>query len=92
MSQRKRPVPPQNRPSRNTTSDAKSTVLHKLFGHAPHDPITPEDREDLDVIVAAVERGFRIAVRCRICGHWLSNPRSVSAFLGPRCASKAVGK
>ncbi|WP_407635608.1 DUF6011 domain-containing protein [Mycolicibacterium vanbaalenii] len=94
MTTRKRPAPPQNRPSPDTTNDndAKSTVLHRLFGHAPHEPLTREDREDLDVIVAAVERGFRIAVRCRVCGHWLSNPRSVKSFVGPRCAAKAVTK
>lgn len=91
MNPKKRPAPPQDRPSRNNiTSDAKSTVLYKLFGHAPHEPLTIEDREDLDVIVAAVERGFRVSVQCRVCGHWLSNPRSVKVFLGPRCAAKAV--
>lgn len=94
MTQRKRPAPRQgNRPSSITTDDAKSTVLHKIFGHAPHEPLTREDRADIDVIVAAVERGFRIAVRCQVCGHWLSNPRSVKAFMGARCAARqAVAK
>lgn len=63
-----------------------------MFGHAPHEPLTPEDRQDIDVIVAAVERGFRVAVQCQACGHWLSNPRSVKAFMGPRCAARAVGQ
>ena len=68
----------------------KSNALTRLYGHDRHEPMTAEDREDLAVIVAAVERGYRIAVRCRVCGHWLSNPMSVKAFVGPRCAAKAV--
>jgi primosomal protein N' len=87
-----RPAPPQDRPPRHNTDDTHSTVLSKLFGHAPHEPLTPEDREDLNAIVAAAERGFRVAVRCSACGHWLSNPRSVRAFLGPRCAARAVSE
>lgn len=90
MTKSRKPAPPQDRPSPNTTNDTQHTVLHRLFGHAPHEPLTLEDRDDIDVIVAAVERGFRIAVRCRVCGHWLSNPRSVKAFVGPRCAAKVV--
>ncbi len=91
MNQRKTPapLPQESRRSRNTTNDAKSTVLYKMFGHAPHEPLTPDDRQDLDVIIAAVERGFRVSVQCRVCGHWLSSPRSVKAFVGPRCAVKA---
>lgn len=86
-----RPVATRTAPHNTYTNDAKSTVLHKVFGHAPHEPLTAEDRRDLDVIVAAVERGFRISVQCRVCGHWLSHPHSVKAFMGPRCAAKVVG-
>lgn len=88
---RKRLAPCQeSQPSSTTTSDSEHTVLHRLFGHALHEPLTREDRADIDAIVACVERGFRVAVKCRVCGHWLSNPKSVKAFVGPRCAAKAV--
>lgn len=91
MSQRKRPAPPQNRPSPSATNGyAQSTALSRFYGHDRHEPLTREDREDLAVITAAAERGYRIAVRCRVCGHWLSNPASVKAFVGPRCSAKAV--
>lgn len=35
---------------------------------------------------------FRLAVRCDICGRWLTDGRSKRAHRGPRCASKAVSE
>lgn len=32
---------------------------------------------------------WRIAVRCKVCGSWLTDPRSVMAGIGPRCAASA---
>ncbi|WP_220096896.1 DUF6011 domain-containing protein [Mycolicibacterium boenickei] len=29
--------------------------------------------------------GWRIAVRCSVCGHWLTDPASVLAGVGPKC-------
>jgi hypothetical protein len=29
---------------------------------------------------------WRIAVRCKVCGQWLTDPLSVMAGVGPRCA------
>jgi len=29
---------------------------------------------------------WRIAVRCKVCGHWLTDPVSARAGIGPRCA------
>lgn len=34
---------------------------------------------------------WRIAVRCRACGSWLTDPRSVMAGIGPRCAQAEGG-
>jgi hypothetical protein len=79
--QRKRPAPPQDRPPRNTTSAYQFTA-------APHEPITAEDRADIDVLVAAAERGFRLATRCSACGQWLVSPASVRRHLGPVCARR----
>lgn len=33
---------------------------------------------------------WRIAVRCRRCGHWLTSPSSVMAGISPRCAAREV--
>lgn len=91
MSARKRPAPPQNRPSPNATNGySESTALTRFYGFDPHEPLTPEDREDLAVLTAAAERGYRIAVQCLDCGHWLSNPKSVRRHRGPHCHAKAV--
>lgn len=53
-----------------------------------HEPRDAEDRADDAVIDAARNRGFRIAVQCVRCKHWLTNPRSVEQHLGPHCRTK----
>ncbi|WP_099319530.1 DUF6011 domain-containing protein [Mycobacterium ostraviense] len=55
-----------------------------------HDPLSAEDRADLDVLIAAAERGYRLATRCLRCGQWLVAPSSVRRHLGPVCAAKAA--
>jgi hypothetical protein len=55
-----------------------------------HEPLTAEDRADIDVLVAAAERGFRLATRCTACGAWISNPISIRRHLGPVCAKRAA--
>ncbi|VEG42721.1 Uncharacterised protein [Mycolicibacterium flavescens] len=94
MSQtRKRPAPPQNRPSSNATRGYRqSTAEPILYGFDRLESLTADDRADLAVISAAAERGYRIAVQCRRCGAWVTNPKSVRRFLGPVCAAKAVNK
>jgi hypothetical protein len=87
MTTRKRPAPPQNRPSPNNTNRSEFT---RQLGLQRHEPLTADDRADLDAIIAVAERGFRIAVKCRICGHWLSNPKSVRQFAGPKCRKAAA--
>lgn len=86
MSRRKRPAPPQDRPSPNH----RYSNLSLLPGHQRHEPLDSEDRADLAVIEAAHKRGYRIAVQCIHCGHWLSSPNSVRLFAGPRCRAKAA--
>ena len=58
--------------------------------HDRHEPLTVEDRDDLDVLIAAAERGFRLSVQCLECHHWLTNPVSVRAHRGPRCRARAA--
>lgn len=55
-----------------------------------NEPLTADDRADFDVLIAAAERGFRLAVRCTRCGQWLVARKSVAAHIGPVCATKAV--
>lgn len=62
------------------------------WGRDPHEPLTPEDRADIDVLVAAAERGFRLATRCLRCNQWLVAPSSVRTHLGPVCRAKASGQ
>jgi hypothetical protein len=35
---------------------------------------------------------WRIAVRCKVCGSWLTDPLSVIAGIGPRCAQAVGGR
>lgn len=72
----------------NSTTPLVEASLTAHLGLQRHEPLTAEDRADIDVIVAAAERGFRLAVRCTACGHWISNPTSVRRHLGPRCAAR----
>jgi hypothetical protein len=83
MTQRKRPAPPQNRPSRNNPNGAAQFTAP--WGHDHHEPLTADDRADIDVLIAAAERGFRLATRCIRCGQWLVAPSSVRAHLRPVC-------
>lgn len=86
MKTRKEPPPPQKRLPRHNTNGNQFTAP---WPHDPHEPLTAEDRADIDVLVAAAERGFRLAVRCTRCGQWLVAPSSVRLNLGPVCRAKA---
>lgn len=47
-----------------------------------------EDRLDAQVLAAARDRGFRLAVRCYRCGQWVVAAQSVALHLGPTCRRK----
>ncbi|WP_308214557.1 DUF6011 domain-containing protein [Mycolicibacter arupensis] len=34
---------------------------------------------------------WRLAMRCRGCGRWLTDPRSVALGIGPSCATRETG-
>jgi len=87
MKTKKKPAPPQNRPSRNHSRTVEFIAYRRHDGYAAPDA---EDLDDAAVLAAAFERGYRIAVQCIDCGHWLTNPVSVAAFRGPRCRAKAA--
>jgi hypothetical protein len=90
MKTRKRPAPPRNgnRPSLNNPNTVEITAHRPQDGYAAP---SPEDRADLAVLAAAEALGYRIAIRCLDCGHWLSSPASVAAHRGPRCRARRGG-
>jgi len=47
------------------------------------------DRVDDSLWRAVFDGHFRIAVRCDVCGRWLTAGTSKRAFRGPSCATKA---
>jgi hypothetical protein len=73
-----------------STTPIADTDFTRLLGLQRHEPLTLEDRADLDLLVAAAERGFRLACRCTRCNQWLVAPSSVRAHLGPVCRAKAA--
>ena len=50
---------------------------------------TPEIVADMELVLAASARGFKIAVPCRSCGRWLVAKESVRHQLGPTCRDRA---
>jgi hypothetical protein len=44
-----------------------------------------EDVLEARLLTEARRYGFRLAVRCNDCGHWLVAAKSVAAHKGPRC-------
>jgi hypothetical protein len=81
---RKRPAPT-DRPLPNYTNNGKSNGRRRQDGYAAP---TAEDRREAAVLAQAAEMGYRLAVQCLDCGHWLSNPISVAFHRGPRCRAK----
>jgi hypothetical protein len=61
----------------------------RLLGLQRHEPLTTEDREDLDLLARAAERGFRLATRCTRCSQWLVAPSSIRRHMGAVCAARA---
>lgn len=86
MSPRKRPAPPQDRPSRNTTSTTDSSLYRRQDGYqAPE----VEDRAVARAIDLLREHGYGIAARCLDCQHPITSPASLARMRGPRCAARA---
>jgi hypothetical protein len=75
-------------PAPATTAQVDNAEFTVPWRQDPHEPLTPEDPADLDVLKAAFERGYRLAGRCLDCGHWITVESSLRRHLGPRCAAK----
>lgn len=86
--QRKRPAPPQNRPSRNHSPNASIVAANRAEdGYVPP---SPDERREQLLIAELRELGYTLSVRCVACGHPLVTSKSVARHLGPKCAAKAV--
>jgi hypothetical protein len=48
------------------------------------------DRIDASIWRALFDGHFRLAVKCDLCGRWLTAGASKRAHRGPRCRAKAV--
>lgn len=87
MTKSRKPVPPQDRPSPNITSATKSTATEVTeFDFDRH----IVDSVDESIWRAVYNGEFRLAVRCDVCGRWLTDGRSKRVHRGPRCAEKAA--
>jgi uncharacterized protein DUF6011 len=86
----KREGPQPTKPGAPSKTREGASDFTRLLGLQRHEPLTREDREDLDFLVAAAERGFRLATRCTRCNQWLVAHKSVALHLGPVCRTKAA--
>lgn len=86
-----------NRPSGGTRAASKSsaTDYHHSSGDYRHEVPTDDgksrERQLLDELHGL---GYRISVKCRVCGHPVVTATSVAAHIGPKCRAKlaeAVG-
>jgi len=50
-----------------------------------------DERREQELLDELADRGYRVAVQCRRCGLWLSNPRSVARHIGPKCRKATAG-
>jgi len=83
----RKPDPPRNRLPRTYTNSTKNNRHRPQDGYqAP----TSEDRRETALLAEAAELGYRLAVTCVDCGHWLANPVSVASHRGPRCRARAA--
>jgi hypothetical protein len=89
MRSRRSPGNPARATSTTTIASANSNGHRRQNGYAAP---SAEDRADAAVPAAAAARGYRIAVQCLDCGHWLANPVSVAAVRRPRCRAKAAAR
>lgn len=83
----RKPAPATETGSHVTTSDSEFT---RLLGLQRHEPLDTETRAEIDLLIKAAQMGFRLAVRCVDCGHWITAPSSVRAHRGPVCAARAA--
>lgn len=62
-----------------------------MVSNFDHPPFDEKLVDAADKLLSAALRGhaFRLAVRCDVCGTWVTNPASVRRHRGPVCAKRA---
>jgi phage FluMu protein Com len=53
---------------------------------------TYAQRQAAHIVAVAYTLGYRLAIRCRVCGRWLVAESSVRAHIGPRCRAKVPNR
>ncbi|MAU83884.1 MAG: hypothetical protein CME34_18840 [Gordonia sp.] len=79
-------------PGGGTGASPKSIAADHPQYNPPARAYDADEREHAKFVADARELGYRLAVQCTACGHWLVQSDSVAAHLGPRCRAKAVGR
>ncbi|WP_298442808.1 DUF6011 domain-containing protein [Gordonia sp. (in: high G+C Gram-positive bacteria)] len=74
------------------TGASPESIAADLFNHnARTEALEADERREVELIAELLDRGYRIAVRCHRCGHWLTNVRSIRVFTGPVCRRREAG-
>jgi hypothetical protein len=68
----------------------RANGYHHNSGDYRHQAPTPAERRETKLIEELRGLGYCIAVSCLVCGHPLTNARSVALMVGPRCRAKAA--
>lgn len=81
-----------NSPSGGNAGAALETSnwIKDYLQHTRIEPLTADERREVELVAAVAELGYRPAIQCRVCGAWLVAAKSVARHIGPRCAAKAV--
>ena len=67
-------------------------IAETLLNNNPRMEILDADaRRERDLLVEVLDRGYRVAVRCKTCGSWLAHPKSVAVHQGPVCRKRDGG-
>lgn len=56
-----------------------------LLAEVPHS----DERRVIGMLSEIYDLGFVVSVKCKTCGSWLANPKSVAAHQGPVCRKRA---
>ncbi|MDN4520318.1 DUF6011 domain-containing protein [Mycolicibacterium austroafricanum] len=91
MTKAKAPAPRGNRhPAQHRANGYADSSLNRAEDgyQAP----TPEERREAALRAELAALGYRVSVRCRVCGHPVVSAKSVAAHIGPKCAAKVVAE
>lgn len=84
MTQRRSPGTESRATSTPPSDESQSTAPETDFDFDR----TVVNRVDESIWRAVYNGDFRLAVRCDVCGRWLTDGRSKRAHRGPRCAAR----